>query len=61
MPRNHRRYYESIDDVVITRANEDKVFSIYIDSTEVKVNSVYDYTEFLMNWTELVFQNVKRR
>ena len=45
--------YESIDDVVITHTDEDKVFSTCIDSTEVKVNSVYDYTEFLMNWTEL--------
>ena len=53
MPRNYRSRYETIDNVVITHANEDKVVSMCIDSTEVKVNSVYEYTEFLMNWTEL--------
>ena len=53
--------YETIDDVLITDAAKDKVLSMCIDSTEVKVNSVYDYIEYLINLTELeCFRRSKR-
>ena len=45
--------YETIDDVLITHAAKEKILSMCIDSTEVKVNFVYDYIEYLINWTEL--------
>ena len=45
--------YETLDDALITHAAEDNVLSMCIHSTEVKVNSVYDYIEYLINWTEL--------
>ena len=52
--------YEPMEDVLITHADEDKVLSMCIASTEVKVNSVYEYIEFLMNWTELKCFRSKR-
>ena len=53
--------YETIDDVLIAHAAKDKVLSVCIDSTEVKVNSVYDYIEYLISWTEFkCFRRSKR-
>ena len=45
--------YEPINDVFTTRATENQVLSACIDSTEMKLNSVYDYVQYLVNWTEL--------
>ena len=45
--------YEPMCDVLITHADEDKVLSMCTASTNIKAKSVYDYIEFLKNWTEL--------
>ena len=45
--------YEPMDDVFITCATENQVLSMCIDSTEMKCNFVYDYIQYLVNWTEL--------
>ena len=45
--------YEPMDDVVITHANEHEVDSSCIPSTDVKLNSVDEYIEYLKNWMEL--------
>ena len=47
--------YEPMDDVFITHATENKLLSTCIDSTETKLNSVYDYVQYLVKWTELKY------
>ena len=41
--------YEPMDDVFITCAAKNQVLSTCIDSTEMKLNSLYDYVQYLVN------------
>ena len=45
--------YEPMDDVFITHAAENQVLSMCIGSTEMKLNSLYGFVQYLVNWTEL--------
>ena len=45
--------YEPMDDVFITCATKNQILSTCIDSTETELNSVYDYVQYLVNWTEV--------